>query len=429
MHATAVLAADYRTLDLAETTGVVGRTSLQSGAPGALPSTTRGVDALIEPKAHFAMGDRRWLFELRDQIVITVPDLELGIGCAGCVPVQTLDFADVSLSWHDRRVRLAVDETASGGLYNSGNLTQAPVITNNASGPPPPSTPTPVQVLPAPSTITLGSSRTAATMDVRLDRRALASVTASYLVFGGLTTESQAILPLQRTARADAFLDYAVSRRDRLSTLGYAQDTQFGRGPCFAIAGANAAVSTNAPQCAPHDVLVQVDESWIHALDRGTSTTLSAGITGARVTGSIAQPSFWCSGSNCLFPVADAAVISRFGERGETLLRFDASFVPLVDTRTGLVSDRSQLVASLGERVTKEVGVLIDLVGSQTVPPSDPFAATIVGGGVDVGFRVNRTVLLDLNQRTMWENQSEFGEFFSSVTSLTVTVSSPVEHL
>jgi hypothetical protein len=80
MHATAVLAADYRTLDLAETTGVVGRTSLQSGAGGSLPSTSRGVDAVIEPRAHFAMGDRRWLFEARDEIVITVPDLELGIG-------------------------------------------------------------------------------------------------------------------------------------------------------------------------------------------------------------------------------------------------------------------------------------------------------------------------------------------------------------
>jgi hypothetical protein len=371
--------------------------------------------------------------DFRNSLAITAPDLENDVGCRGCSEtVQVFDFADAGIAWHSRRLRLALTENASGGLFNSSNLLQPLPTAPTAPGTTmPPTAPMPVQLAPAPSTITTGSTRTAATMGYQLDRLSGLGADVAYLVAGGLDDASRAYLPLQQTARADAFFDQAVSRRDHLSTRGYAQDTQFSSGPCLALVGATATTATTGVvQCAPHDVLVQVAESWRHQISRAMSLTMSAGVTDVRVTGAGPQTSVWCDGSSdCFFPNADVAFSSLLGFRGSTQLLVDASLVPLVDLRTGLVSDRLQVVASLSGRLTRRVALYVDLSGSQTVPPSDPLAASIVTGGVGADFRLTRRLTLSCTERALWEEQSGFGRFFTSLTSVNVTVTSPMLRL
>src|SRR5258708_9611909 len=357
MHATAALAAEYaETIDLADLTGVVGRATVQTGG-GRTASSAYGVDGVLQPRAHYAMGDRRWVLDVRDALTLTLPDLESGIGCAGCEWPQWFDFASVGVSWHDRLVRVAFNEEASGGLYNSANLLQAPALPAPAPGATPPAaTPAPVQLVPAATTITTGSTRTSATVGAEASRQVSTGLTLSYLVAGGLDADSQALLPLQRTARADALLDYAFSRRDRLATLGYVQDTVFSAEPCVTFLGATAPAPTAGARCAPHDQLAQLTEAYRHRIDRSTTLTLSAGVTGAHASDSPALSTFWCNASSyCLFPFADALVSSRLGFRGTALLTVDASVAPLVDLRTGSVIERAQLLASVGEQVTRRV--------------------------------------------------------------------------
>jgi hypothetical protein len=158
--------------------------------------------------------------------------------------------------------------------------------------------------------------------------------------------------------------------------------------------------------------------------------TLAGGIAVARSTGTgISEPSFWCNGAECVFPSGDVTVSSRFGHRGSVELTFDASLLPLVDVRTGLVSQRAQLTASLGDRITRLVSIRADCSGSQTVPPSDPLAATLGAASFQAGFTLSRNALLVLSQRALWEEQASLGGFIAAVTSVNVTVSSSVLRL
>ena len=60
------------------------------------------------------------------------------------------------------------------------------------------------------------------------------------------------------------------------------------------------------------------------------------------------------------------------------------------------------------------------------MPPSDPLAASLVTGGVAVDFELTRRVTLSCSQRALWEQQSGFGDFFTSLTAVNVTYASPV---
>ena len=124
MHAPAVLAADYaQTLDLAETSGLVGRGTAQTGPGASSTATAYGVDAIVQPRAHIAMSDRRWLFDVRDAAILTLPDLENGLGCAACsTPSASRSFTThlcasaTRRSYHDIRFLFALVGRCSGEL-------------------------------------------------------------------------------------------------------------------------------------------------------------------------------------------------------------------------------------------------------------------------------------------------------------------------
>ncbi|MGH7439582.1 MAG: hypothetical protein ACRENE_28160, partial [Polyangiaceae bacterium] len=384
MYAPAVLVADYaRSVDVAGTAGLVGRGTVQS-TPGAPTTAAYGLDLLLRPGAHLSLRSRRVELDVRDSLAFTAPDLENDVGCSGCSEtVQLFDYFDVSLAWRSRRrARFGVAESASGGLYNSSNLLQPPPPLVMMPGTlQAPTAPAAVQLVPAPSTITTGSTRTMANAAYEMTRLSAVGVSGSYLVAGGLDGASQAYLPLQQTARADAYFEQTVARRDHVTTLGYVQDTRFSPGPCLAIAGATATTAATVAQCAPHDELVQLGESWRHELDRAGTLTVMAAATGVHITGVGAQTSFWCNGGDdCLYPSAGVSLSSRLGFRGTTVLLLDASVAPLVDVRSGLVSERLQLVASVANPLSRHVELRIDGSGSQSVPPSDPLAASLVMG-------------------------------------------------
>src|SRR5258708_8436039 len=128
MHATAALAAEYaETIDLADLTGVVGRATVQTGG-GRTSSSAYGVDGVLQPRAHYAMGDRRWVLDVRDALTLTLPDLESGIGCAACAPPQWFDFASVGVSSHDRLVPVPLNQGAPRGLPNPPPPPPAPPL-------------------------------------------------------------------------------------------------------------------------------------------------------------------------------------------------------------------------------------------------------------------------------------------------------------
>jgi hypothetical protein len=436
MLAPAILAAYAGTLEVGDTTEVRVRTTRTEGVPVGPGSPPVDLDFVTQPRAYAHMADRRWDFGLGVSTMLTVPDMQEGLTPSSTPGVTTgpqlYNFLNAAVGWHERTVRLGATEDLSYGLFNSGYL--APLsATGQSTGQtsPQPSTPASgqpagappvqaVQTAPAPQTFTVISSRTALTGVDQVSRRTVISTILSFTVAGGTDSASQTILPLQKSPRADVSVAHTLSPQDQLVTAAYGQASLISSAPCFNASGASV---TSATGCELDDRLAQITEILHHRLARSTVLSVGAGASYVSYRQRADQPY-----SSSFYPSAAADVRQSFGPRGEGVAVLGVRLEPLVDIRTGLVSNRVYGESSVSNPVVgKALAVRLSGYGAQTVPASDPAAATILGGAAEIEWRADRRghVHLDLGERVVWQDQSSFGTFFSTVAYLAVTAATP----
>jgi hypothetical protein len=289
----------------------------------------------------------------------------------------------------------------------------------------------PLQTAPAPTTLTLVSTRTGGEVAVQVDRRANFSVRGAYFAAGSLGDTTQFQIPIQYGPSAVATLNYALTRRDFSITTAGASVTQFTDLPCFGITG----VATTA-LCRPRDQLAQFGQAIQHAIERNTAFTAQGGITFVRTRNDDGQPyrSVW-------FPTALTSLVHRSGPKGAFVTEVDLQLVPVINPFSGALANYLQLQGLVTEPVAHNVLLRIAGGGAQTIPNDGPAAATIVQGGVEVDYAFNRQVTFGVGERAYWQRQAQggpvagvqavtvaplaFGDFFSTVTYFAVTVRAP----
>lgn len=422
-----VMVAEYAaTADLSDHQEVRGRVTGSSGQSAAL-----GLDFLNAPSARLRIYDRRWDATLGYSPSITVPDVQLG------VTAQVSHNGVAAVSWRERRVLLTLTESGSYGQQNSAFLTtpatQAAGTAAGAGTGAAPPTPTPVggaaaggtvapgavQLLPAPTTLLLGSSRTTFGAQLRVAHRWQASTALSYALSGGLDAASRVTLPLQKGPRAEASVEYAASHVDALVTAASATKLDFSTGACPVAPGA--AAPPAGVLCSPEDELVQATESWRRRLTR--SSNVSVGVGGSLVRSRL-QPSD--PTRTFAYPVGEVSYeYATSIETHPTRIRVDGIVAPVVDVRSGATDYRAQgaVTITLPIRRTTFRGVF---AATRSVYTIQVEAASLVRADGEVEYRVSPLLSVGGGLRYAWQQQGVGGAFSTGIAFLQATVRAPL---
>jgi hypothetical protein len=399
-----VLAADYAgTLELAAVSEVRARTTSVVSGPG---NTVLAFDFYTEPQIRASVTDRHWEYTLR-----YLPGLTLADFFNEWSP-QFFETGSAGVAWHDRAVRLAVTEDATHGIFNSAYLLSPAA----ASGQPQsaPIVSPALQPLAIPVTVNTLSTLTMAGIAVRIGRRTSFSADAAYNRSGAL--DYSTVLPEQKGPIADATFSYAFSHRDQAVTTAHALWADFAQTTCL-VPGTT--TGAEAP-CMPQDQIVQLDEGIVHFLRPATTLTLSGGASLAR-TRLNPQDRYQVQ----LFPDAGVLLTHRSGEQGASKLLVGVQVAPALDQRLGVVTNRVQAQASSVNRLDEVVTLRVDASALRTIANPAAPAATMIGGEVEVAFRVNRRLLLAAGERGAWQSNDGSVPFFSTLTYFDVTVVAP----
>ncbi len=427
MIATAVLAAEYAgTLELLDTTTVRARATQQLSSdqqPQAQP-VQGGLDLSTIPSATATLSDRRSAYALSYSASFTLPDLITFLPDLGAsLDLEIFQFGSVVAAWHDRWTTFTLTEAASYGQINSAYIATLPA----PPGQPPP-TPT---TAPAPSTLTLGSSFTDATLGQRLGRRSLLSLSATYIVDGGADTNSRLYLPEEYGPRVSASLAYDLSRRDTLTTQAIAQEisTTGGCPPPSAPAPAVAPTSPRQPTpplppttlgiCHERVEDVQVDETLRRRL--WPTTTLSLG--GGMALYDVDAPGVV---DTVLYPVVLAALSYAYGARGTSDFVVSAELGPVVDVRTGIASERIEARAEVTDRTSSAVTLRTSVNGLRSVGGNDPYPVSyLFTGSADAIFHLNRQVDFTVGAEALLQDQKVYGTLWSAFAYAALTLRGP----
>lgn len=363
--------------------------------------TQPGVDAVTTPGIRLDLVGRRVSYSLGYSIGLTLQDLELG------VEPQVFQTLSSRMSWlATRELRLSLSEDGTYGTYNYSALVPAPTTVSG-----PPATPATIQLLPGAETILYGSSRSTATAQLRATRALTLTLSPSYFVGGGLNEASRAVIPLETAPRLELAAGYTVDRRNSLFTTLAVTDSAFTAAACGPTAGA---VATNAPvaTCTPHNDLVEVSESWRIRLSRVDDVSLAIGATGTDSRGEATG-----DGTH-VFPTASATWLHAVRDSASSggTVSADVRVMPVIDVRYGTVDQRAQARLAWTWK-TRRVTFSTDLGFTESLPPSEPEAATFVGGGVELLYSLDRSRRFDLGggDRGAWQSQAPTPAFFTNV--------------
>ncbi|MDP9035922.1 MAG: hypothetical protein M3O50_14065 [Myxococcota bacterium] len=422
----AVLIADY-----AGTLEVLDRSEARARATKQLSSTqdlTGGLDLFTQPLVRANVRDRHWEYVVSYMPSLTVLDLESGYNSQN---VQLLNVGTASIGWRDRGVRVVVSEEATYGTYNSVAQPPQSAQSGQAAGQATgqgagtatvPATVTPTSpILLTPQTITFLSTRTLLAIASQIDTRTLFAVDGGYVWSGGLGAASRAVVPQQYGPRADVSFAYALTRSDQFVSNAYAQVTQFTDALCgTAVATLMPAAAVGSALCSPQDQIAQITVGVRHGVSASTSFEIDAGAAAARTRFDRDVP-YDLKG----YPSGRAAVTHRTGKGGHLTFETSAQLSPLIDPRTGLVSNFAQGQLSLTDPLTNTVTFHTALTGAQTVPTDAPLAVGVVSGTVEMTFRLDRHVDLGFGGSGAWQTQNSLGSFFFAYGYLAVTVHAP----
>jgi hypothetical protein len=290
-------------------------------------------------------------------------------------------------------------------------------------GQPTPPQPAGIQPAAAPTTINFGSVNTSASIALLSVRRTIITVSGGHTLSGGLTEADEAVLPKQYGGHAEATVLYRASRSDGLITGVAAQDT-FTTGACAPLPGQTVAPVAQAGAlpafCHEESPSVQVQETVRHQLSPVAIMSVGVGVAAAIVENdNLAQ-------ELAILPVVVASLSERFDSRGTNLL-FSAQMAPLVDPRTGYISQRAGATLSVSKTFTRTLRVIgsANVLQSVPFPVSDPNPITALGGGIEARITLDRQAILGVGEQTFWQNQEGYGMLVSTVGYVSLTVLAP----
>jgi hypothetical protein len=284
-----------------------------------------------------------------------------------------LHHALLDAAWHDRLTSISFYEDASYGRQSINGLAPDRTI---APGPPT------LDALPADGMIDYASSRTGLVARRRAPRRWALSLLFEYALSGGVDTEARAAIPFQRGLRGELGAEYALSRRDPLtSTLG-ASRTLFSSGP--------------------ENTVLHATESWRHTLGRNTDSTLSGG-AGWGTSRAGAAGSMHSSA----YPIVEAVIAHRIPQRRiDARLSFRLS--PVVNRLNGHLDERLESTATVGWSATRALAIQGQIGALQTIPWTRPGAFAFVLDGIAVSYRVSEFFQFDGGAQILWSSTRGF---------------------
>jgi hypothetical protein len=413
-----VLAADYAgTAVLNDRTDVRGRFTM-AHTPGAPTSYTGGLDLVTTPSAYMLVNDRRWSLSLGYTPSFTATEIETGWN------PEVFQLAGVGIGWHNRFVTVSLGDAVSFGTFNSAYLFQPGAQPSGSATPPAAAggtqglPTTGLQLVPQPQAIYFGSNRTTASVAAVTDRRSSFSLGGSFGLSGGLDDNSRLVEPDQRAIEGDASFSHQVTRTDGSLTVASVTDLNFKGALCFTPDGKIVPGVT----CRPDDQIFLLTENFIHAFDKTTSLSVGAGPQFIRARPDVAVPytSSW-------YPGGQLSVSHQYAKQGLASLLVTAEFFALPDFRTGLVTERAQLDATVVDIIDPRLSLSIAAGAGQTFPVDSPIAATIVRGNVEADYKTDKAKLVALvgGLSAQFESQDPFGYFFSIFGYFAVTVATP----
>jgi hypothetical protein len=342
--------------------------------------------------ARLRLSDRVWDHSVSYTPVLTAP----GLFQSGSQALL-LHAGAATTEWHDRRVRIALTESANYGSQNAALLT---TVVPGADGRPPPA-----QIASAPLTLRYGLTRTNLATDLLLDRRTRATMAVSYVLQGGLDDASRTLFPLQRGPRVEGTLGWSASRTDVAETRGLGQLSESSSGSCPLVV-------TQDPTavCDPAAQIAVGLESWRHRFSREVEGSLGAGVALARTRVHAADPF-----TQRITPAIEAWIQRTHGtqERPGTL-RLDAQLEPIVDLRSGTSDYRAQ-VSALATVPMGDTTIRGQLWGAQSVETVLAPRLTLLRAEVEVEHHLSPIVSLGVGARAEWEHQAPLGSFESAV--------------
>jgi hypothetical protein len=421
-----LLAQTAATLTLTDRSEARIRTDSASPPNGA---QSPGVDLETTPEARLAFTAPQWEGLADYSLVLTAPDLE-AIGQnsqsnpnAPNTSPTALNIGTFEVGWHDRRVRLQLNESASYGVQNYGYLSgvgaPAPAAGTAMAGATPTGAPVQTRFF-NPGDVNIGSSQTTLTIRATLDRRWLLIASAGYAWGGGLDSaqtqqaRTGQVIPIETSPSAMVQVDYRASRIDDLRPILTVRRVDAFEAQCGTPANATA---TTLTLCDPETNEADASMDWRRKWSRTVTGELGAGA--ALVNGQTNSTAPYYRYTHT-FPTGLAILTERLEPNGQPdSLIEEVRLGPTVDLVSGLIT---QTLAGLATAVILDGRrtYLFDVGFSQTLPLTDPGAFTAFEGRIEVRQRLGLRFDVGVGERLVWQFQSANG---GPATYETLTVS------
>lgn len=348
--------------------------------------TGPALDAEVSPDVKLDLHARRWEIEANYS-----PRFNRTLFGADAQP-SIFHRGGFSVRVQDRRLSLSLQEDAGHGSSSFTVLASDP---GAASGP--------LFHLGAESrtdTFAYAWSRTGLLGRYSLQRRLELTGTLEYSLSGGTDASSRVTMPFQTGIHGTIGAEYALSRRDQLTTTADVLRSDFYAGW--------------------QDTLIQGSVAWRRAWGRTTVSTVTGGVGLATsqnsATGELRTEAH---------PIWAASI--AYTPRGSSLdAGLSLRLSPVVDRLSGSVDERLDVVASLAWKPTRALAIEGQLGASRSIFWDNPDAVALVYQGILLSYRANDLLKLEGGVRSAWTRlRDEDATPLQWVTFVGVTFTAP----
>ena len=320
------------------------------------------LDAEVSPDLKLAVRARRW-----DLTADYSPRFTRNLFGADAQP-SIFHQGSLSASFQDRRASLSIQEDAGHGSSSFTVLASDP---SAASG-----TLFQLGARPRTDTFAYAWSRTGLLGRLAVTRRWGITLSLDCSLSGGTDAGSRASMPLQTRLHSGFGAEYALSRRDQLTSTVDAFRSDF-----YAGWG---------------DTLLQGSVAWRHAWGRTTVSTVTGG-----AGFSTSRDSVTGERRAAAHPVGAAAVV--YTPRGSSLdLGLSVRLSPVIDRLSGGVDGRVEGVVSLAWRPTRALAIEGQVGAARSILWDNPDAVALVYQGLNLSFEANDLFKIEGGARGAW---------------------------
>ena len=268
-----------------------------------VPVATTGLDLLMTPRLYYEIaspkgevwakvlpgvgaGAHRWVYSLT-----YTPSFMLEDSLNPDRTALVFNAATAAGEWRSHRSHFVLKQE---GAYGTQSTAYIGLTTPGAGQPSQQPT-----LVPTLSTLTSALSRSTAVAEYRFSPLVIGSVLAEYLLSGGATQASQAIIPLQYGPRAEVSFNVAQSRRSYWITTVDGQRIDVVSALCPYLVQEGQPI----PSCAPQSEYALAKETWRYYVSRHSFMELGGGASGARRQSATTARS-WGASSNRRAPTS-----------------------------------------------------------------------------------------------------------------------------